>query len=247
MGLHAKLQAKVQNLQHAFTSRAAFVKYLETKPDATGNADAVRNKWTNEDLDTSPEHHHTWGWYDYAAFWWSYGFAPGSWYIGASLLAIGLTPGQALGCIFLGYFFGAVGVVLHSRAAAVYHFGFPVESRIAWGLRGAYFPVLIRALTALIWGGVTIAQGGYYTTVLLRCIFGDSYYNMHNPIPKSSHITVQQLIGIIVYWFMTCWMINIPIHKLRRLFEIKSIILPPVTIGESDPNQPPSHQHTDST
>ncbi|KIV77675.1 hypothetical protein PV11_09459 [Exophiala sideris] len=231
MGLYAGFQTKVRNFQHAFTSKDAFVKYIETKADASGNPDAVRNKWTNEDLDTSPKQHHTWGWYDYAAFWWSYGFAPGSWYIGASLLAIGLTPAQALGCIFLGYFFGAVGVVLHSRAAAVYHFGFPVESRIVWSLRGAYFPVIVRALTALIWGGVTIAQGGYYTEVLLRCIFGNGYYHMHNPIPKSSHINVQQLIGIIVYWFMTCWMINIPIHKLRRLFEIKSFILPPVTIG----------------
>ncbi|KAJ5986045.1 hypothetical protein N7451_010410 [Penicillium sp. IBT 35674x] len=130
--------------------RHAFVKYNGTKPDASGDPDIVRNKWMNEDLDLSSSAHQTWRWYDYAAFWWSYGFVPGSWYIAASLLAIGLTPGQSLGCIFLGYFLGAVGVVLHLRSAAVYHFGFLVETRIAWGLRGAYFLVIVRALTALV-------------------------------------------------------------------------------------------------
>lgn len=200
MALRTKIQRKIcsdiQEFSHAFTSRQAFVKYIETKPDASGDPNTVRRKWINEDLDLSSSEHQTWRWYDYAAFWWSYGFAPGSWYIAASLLAMGLTPGQSLGCIFLGYFLGAIGVVLHSRSAAVYHFGFPVETRIAWGLRGAYFPVIVRALTALVWAGVTITQGGYYTAVLLRCIFGDSYWKLPNHIPESSNITVQTLIGM---------------------------------------------------
>ncbi|KAJ6155840.1 hypothetical protein N7470_006406 [Penicillium chermesinum] len=199
------MYGKFKRLKLAFSSRAQLVKFLETAPDASGNPDTARNKWQNKDLDISPPKDRTWAWYDYAAFWWSYGFAPGSWYIAASLLAAGLSPGHALGSIFLGYFFGAVGVVLHSRGPAMYHFGFPVESRIVWGLRGAYFPVIIRAMTALVWAGVTIAQGGYNTAVLLR--------------------------SILVYWVLTCWLIIIPIPKLRRLFEIKSFILPPVMFG----------------
>ncbi|OAL21134.1 hypothetical protein AYO22_08291 [Fonsecaea multimorphosa] len=243
MGTHSKLQQKIrrgfQDFQHAFSSRQAFVKYIETKPDASSTATGSRNHWTNEDLDVSPQSHHTWGWYDYAAFWWSYGFSPGCWYLGAALLAIGLTPGQALGCLFLGFCFGSLGIVMHSRAAAVYHFGFPVETRIVWGLRGAYFPILIRALCALIWAGVTIAQGGYFTAVVLRCIFGNSYWHLPNHIPKSSNITVQQLIadhsfratGMIVYWVMTCWTLNVPIPKLRRAYEIQMLVLPAVIIG----------------
>lgn len=200
MGLQPRMKERIhhslQDFQHAFTSRSAFVKYVETKPDASNGPETVRNHWTNEDLDVSPESHQTWSWYDYASFWWSYGFSPGCWYLGAALLASGLTPGQTLGCLFLGTCFGSLGIVLHSRAAAVYHFGFPVETRIVWGLRAAYFPVLIRALCALVWAGVTIATGGYFTTVLLRCIFGDSYWKMPNHIPESSNITVQELIGL---------------------------------------------------
>ncbi|KEF52007.1 uncharacterized protein A1O9_11997 [Exophiala aquamarina CBS 119918] len=230
-GFHERAQRDFQSFKHAFTSRKAFVKFIETKPTAGNNTEAIRNQWTNEDLDISPTNHHTWGWYDYAAFWFSYGFSPGLWYLGAALLANGLTPAQALGCLFLGFFFGAVGIVMHSRAAAVYHFGFPVESRLVWGLWGSYFPIIIRALCALIWGGVTIATGGYFTSVLLRCIFGDSYWNLPNHIPQSSHITVQQLIGIIVYWFMTCWTLSIPIPKLRRAYEIQMLLTPPTIIG----------------
>jgi NCS1 family nucleobase:cation symporter-1 len=234
MGLstfQATVRRDLEEFRHAFTSKEAFVKYIETKPDAAKSTGAIRNQWTNEDLDISPPSHRTWGWYDYAAFWFSYGFSPGLWYLGAALLANGLTPGQALGCLFLGFFFGSVGIVMHSRAAATYHFGFPVESRLVWGLWGSYFPVVIRALCALIWGGVTIATGGYFTSVLLRCVFGNGYWNMPNHIPESSHITVQQLIGIIVYWFMTCWTLSVPIPKLRRAYEIQMLVTPPVIIG----------------
>ncbi|EXJ81622.1 hypothetical protein A1O1_07687 [Capronia coronata CBS 617.96] len=235
MGLHTKLQERVrgnvQEFRHAFTSKDAFVTYLETNPDAVHEAGETRNKWTNEDLDVSPKSHQTWSWYDYSAFWWSYGFSPGCWYLGAALLAIGLTPGQSLGCLFLGFFFGSVGIVMHSRAAAVYHFGFPVETRIVWGLRGGYFPVVIRALCALIWGGVSIAQGGYFTAIVIRCIFGNGYWNMPSHIPKSSNITVQQLIGMLVYWVLTCWTLNIPIPKLRRAYEVQMVVLPAVIIG----------------
>jgi NCS1 family nucleobase:cation symporter-1 len=196
MGFQQKVRRDVHEFRHAFTSIDAFVRYIETKPDASKDPSAVRNKWSNEDLDVSPASHRTWAWYDYATFWFSYGFSPGMWYLAAALLAVGLTPGQALGCLFLGFVFGSVGIVMHSRAAAVYHFGFPVESRIVWGLRGAYFPILIRALCALVWGGVTIATGGYFTSVLLRCIFGNSFWHLPNHIPASANITVQQLIGI---------------------------------------------------
>ncbi|KIW57511.1 hypothetical protein PV05_06054 [Exophiala xenobiotica] len=56
---HAKLRGNFQDFQHAFTSKQAFLKYLETSCDAGSVAGPVRNKWTNEDLDISPTTHHT--------------------------------------------------------------------------------------------------------------------------------------------------------------------------------------------
>lgn len=104
-----------------------------------------------------------------------------------------LTP--AIICVFLGHLLGAIGIVLHSRSAAQYHFGFPVESRVSWGLRGAYFPVFVRVLVGTIWNGLAVIEGGYFVSIFLRCLFGDSFYRMHNPIPLSADITIQDLIG----------------------------------------------------
>ncbi|KAK5125688.1 hypothetical protein LTR85_011962 [Meristemomyces frigidus] len=228
--IQEKATAGVAVTRHAFSSKEAFIKAIETKSSAK-SSDAERNPWKNEDLDVSPREHQTWQWFDYASFWWTYGFTPGTWNVGSSLVATGLTGWQACVCILFGYSFGAIGVVLHSRSAAVYHFGFPVESRIPWGMRGAYFPVVIRVLTALIWTGVSLIQGGYFATILLRCIFGHKFHNIKNTIPVSSGITVQQLIGLIVYWVLTCSLVNIPVPKLRRWFEFKAFLLPPVVIG----------------
>lgn len=38
--------------------------------------------------------------------------------------------------------------------------------------------------------------------------------------------------GVIVYWFMTCWTLSIPIPKLRRAYEVQMIVTPPIIIGK---------------
>ncbi|RDW85553.1 hypothetical protein BP5796_03878 [Coleophoma crateriformis] len=224
------LSRRVNAVRAAFESKDAFIKAIETSESAVGRLEE-RNPYRNEDLDISPPAHWTWAWYDYAAFWWAYGFSPGVWSVGSSLISVGLTSWQALICVFIGYSLGALGVVLHSRSAATYHFGFPVESRIPWGLRAAYFPVLVRVMTATIWVGISLTQGGYFVAVLLRCIFGHRFSDIPNHIPTSAGITTQQLIGLVIIWFGSLPLLSVPIPKVRRIFSVKSIILPPVTIG----------------
>lgn len=56
-------------------SWAAFQRAIETDETAHGRTED-RTIWKNEDLDLTPPKGWTWGWYDYAAFWWSYGKAP---------------------------------------------------------------------------------------------------------------------------------------------------------------------------
>lgn len=120
---------------------------------------------------------------------------------------------------------------MHSRSAAVYHFGFPVASRVSWGMRGGFFPVFVRTLVGTIWNGIQIIQGGYFTAVLLSCIIGKSFINMHNPIPASSDITIQQLIGVLIFFFGTLPLLSVPVTKINIIYAIKSAVLPPVVIG----------------
>ncbi|KAH9884094.1 permease for cytosine/purines, uracil, thiamine, allantoin-domain-containing protein [Xylariomycetidae sp. FL2044] len=142
-----------------------------------------------------------------------------------------MTWWQALICIFVSHFLGAVGMVMHSRSSATYHFGFPVASRIPWGLRGGYFPVFVRVLVGTIWVGVQLVQGGYFVAVLFRAVFGKSFGEMANTIPASQYITAQQLVGLIVFWITTLPLLSVPIPKVRVLFTIKSAVLPPIVIG----------------
>lgn len=128
------------------------------------------------------------------------GFSTGVWTAGSSLVALGMTSWQAVICIFISHFLGAVGMVMHSRSSAVYHFGFPVACRIPWGLVGGYFPVFVRVLVGTIWVGVQIVQGGYFTAVLFRAVFGNGFRDLPNHIPASQYITVQELIGMLVFW-----------------------------------------------
>ncbi|KAF2083791.1 uracil permease [Saccharata proteae CBS 121410] len=230
MAASALMKRKAQTFKRAFRSWDAFLAATETAESANGKLQN-RNPWSNEDLDISPKKDWTWAWWDYAAFWWSYGFSTGVWTAGSSLVSVGLTWWQAILCIFASHTLGAIGMVMHSRSASTYHFGFPVASRICWGMYGAYFPVFVRVLVGTIWIGIQLVQGGYFTAVLFRAVFGKSFENLHNSIPVSSDITVQQLIGLLVFWVATLPLLSVPIPKVRTLFSIKSAVLPPIVIG----------------
>lgn len=133
--------------------------------------------------------------------------------------------------VFISHLLGATGMAMHSRSAAVYHFGFPVASRVSWGMYGGFFPVFVRTLVGTVWNGIQLIQGGYFCAVLLNCIIGKPFMHMHNPIPKNSDITIQQLIGLLIFFFGTMPLLSIPVTKVKIIFTIKSVVLPPVVIG----------------
>jgi NCS1 family nucleobase:cation symporter-1 len=78
---------------------------------------------------------------------------------------------------------------------------------------------------------VLTRQGGYHTAVLLRCVFGDSFYKMYNPIPASVGLTLPDFIGLMVYWILTFPLLNIPIPKYRRWTQVEAAMLPFVLFG----------------
>jgi nucleobase:cation symporter-1, NCS1 family len=66
---------------------------------------------------------------------------------------------------------------------------------VAWGIWGAYFPVIIQVMVGTIWNGLSIIEGGYFMAIFLRCVIRKPFYEMQNPIPAASDITVQELVG----------------------------------------------------
>lgn len=88
-----RFQEKKAATKRAFPSRENFVRALEVDETAHGRTEE-RSFWKNEDLDLTPPSQWTWGWYDYPAFWWSYGFSVGVWSVGSSMVAMGLNAWQ---------------------------------------------------------------------------------------------------------------------------------------------------------
>ncbi|ORY01441.1 permease for cytosine/purines, uracil, thiamine, allantoin-domain-containing protein [Clohesyomyces aquaticus] len=170
-----KLQQKRIVTTRALSSRENFVSAIEIDETAHGRSEE-RSFWKNEDLDLTPRAQWTWGWHDFAAFWWSYGFSVG-------------------------------------------------------GMYGSFFPITIRLLVGQIWNSVLMMQGGYFLSILLRCIFGSAWHDLKNTIPKSQGITVQQLVAFILYTLITAPLLLLRPSHMRRLYTTKSVVLPPVAIG----------------
>lgn len=74
-------------------------------------------------------------------------------------------------------------------------------------------------------------QGGVFTAVMLRCVFGHHFTDLTSTIPESQGITVQELIGLIIFWIVTMPLLFMPVHKTRHLWTIKVFVLPPCAIG----------------
>ncbi|BGP43809.1 hypothetical protein JCM10450v2_008007 [Rhodotorula kratochvilovae] len=222
------LRNRASAVKTALSSKEGFKRALlvEESKLTQGTTSKAGFTWSNAHLDPTPPSQRTWTYWHYAAMWAAYGFSTGVWTLGSSMISAGLTAGQAVVCVFIAHLLGAIVIVVNSRGGAAYHIGYPVYQRISFGMFGSFMPVLLRSATGLIWIGVQCYQGGMFTAVILRCIFGHKWSDIANTIPTSSAITTKNLIGTILYFVVTLPLLSLQIHKLRHLWVFKIIILP---------------------
>lgn len=69
-----------------------------------------------------------------------------TWYGGSAAQSFGLNLWEVLGCQIAGWFLIATIFVLNGRAGAVYHVGFPINCRAAFGVFGGWWPTFNRAV-----------------------------------------------------------------------------------------------------
>lgn len=96
---------------------------------------------------------------------------------------------------------------------------------------GSFFPIVIRLLVGQIWTAVLMMQGGYFLSIFFRCVFGHHWHDLANTIPESQGVTVKQLLGFILFAIVTAPFLALRPHQMRRLYTIKSFVLPPVAIS----------------
>ena len=74
------------------------------------------------------------------------------------MIALGARIQDALLVVFFANLLSAAVIVLNGPAAAGYHVGYPVLSRISFGIYGQYFVVVLRSILGIIWGGVQLVR-----------------------------------------------------------------------------------------
>ncbi|WRT70427.1 uncharacterized protein IL334_007425 [Kwoniella shivajii] len=192
--------------------------------------ESAKSKYINEDLVPSPPERRTWTAWSYLAYWWSECWNITTWSLGSSLIALGLSIGNALLVILFANILSAIVIVANGFAASHYHIGYPVLARATFGMYGHYFFVIIRAILGIVWAGVQLYFEGQFISVMLRCIF-PSWARLTNTIPESQGITLQVFIGFVLAFVVTIPFMMIHTSKIKHLFSVKSFVMPIAGLG----------------
>ncbi|KAJ6487960.1 permease for cytosine/purines, uracil, thiamine, allantoin-domain-containing protein [Mycena sanguinolenta] len=180
---------------------------------------------TNEDLQPVPEEKRTWAAFNFFAFWVADSFNVNTWMIVSSMVQLGLSWWQAWICVWIGYGIVAPFIVLNARPGAIFHVTFPVVARTSFGLYGSLWTTFNRAAMACIWYGVQASIGGSCMLVMLRAMW-PSVNNIPNHLPASSGTTTRDFMCFFLFWLISLPAIWFPIHQIRHLFTVKSIVAP---------------------
>ncbi len=103
------------------------------------------------DLDPVPPDQRIWRNWDFITYWCSDQFTIATWQFGAVLVAQGFTFREIIPITFSGFLLTGIAIALAGHIATNYHIGFPLSTRMSWGMRGGVFPVFVRAFMALMW------------------------------------------------------------------------------------------------
>ena len=138
---------------------------------------ADNTQWCNRDLIPIPPDRQTWSWEGYAGYWVITGINTTAWTCGSSLLALGLSVPQAMGLVVGIAIVTALIAVIAGWPGSHQHIGFTVLCRVIWGMRGGFWPVLNRIMTAIIWLGIQMYWGGQAIKIILGALIGPEFVN----------------------------------------------------------------------
>jgi NCS1 family nucleobase:cation symporter-1 len=161
---------------------------------------------SNRDLAPTTQAQRTWGFYNYAALWFSMCMEITTYQLASSLIAKGMDWKQAIGTVLLGNLIVLVPMLLNAHAGAKYGIPFPVFIRAPFGVRGANLAAILRAVVACGWFGIQSWIGGTAIHAMLSVIWPGAADNK----------------GILWACFLSFWLLNMVIvwrgvESIRRL------------------------------
>jgi NCS1 family nucleobase:cation symporter-1 len=126
----------------------------------------------NEDLAPTGPDERTWSTYNIAALWIGMAIVITTYTLASGLIAAGMNWWQALLTISLGNVIVLIPMLLNAHAGTKYGVPFPVFVRASFGVRGANFAAIARALVACGWFGIQTWIGGLALDALVTAIWG---------------------------------------------------------------------------
>ncbi|HEX4991646.1 MAG TPA: NCS1 family nucleobase:cation symporter-1 [Rubrobacteraceae bacterium] len=126
----------------------------------------------NEDLAPTGPEERTWTTYNLAALWIGMSIVITTYLLAAGLMAAGMNWWQALLTISLGNIIVLIPMLLNGHAGTKYGVPFPVFVRASFGVRGANFAAIARALVACGWFGIQTWLGGAALDALVTAAWG---------------------------------------------------------------------------
>ncbi|KAG9311061.1 cytosine-purine [Chiua virens] len=190
----------------------------------------AQNGWSNKDMDPVPPHLRTWTTWSYITYWLSDSATIPVWEVGGSMLAIGLSWRQALSCTAVGYIIISMVMLLNGTTGARLRVAFPVLNRSSFGFWFSYFTVVSRIILAMFWFGIQTYGGSQCIYQMIKAIW-PSIARVPNHLPLRASITTSGLLCYFLYWLIQFPFMLLSPQKLRWLFVVKSVVVPPTWLA----------------
>ncbi|KAG1877111.1 permease for cytosine/purines, uracil, thiamine, allantoin-domain-containing protein [Suillus tomentosus] len=202
-----------------------FLQYIEVPTDPG----VLNTPWLNRDLIPMPKERRTYKIWSYCIFWCIGGLSISAYTAGSTLLAYGLDATQAIvSLVICGLFVGVLSVTCGWMGER-HHIGFTVACRFCWGMRGAYFPVIVRTFVAIFWDGLQAYWGGQAVAVTIGAII-PGFAHMKQTLAGGILLT-KDFIGIIIYYIFFIAIMRIPPERLQKPFIVSSVMFSATLIG----------------
>ncbi|CAD6582606.1 MAG: hypothetical protein CYPHOPRED_002076 [Cyphobasidiales sp. Tagirdzhanova-0007] len=183
---------------------------------------AKEGVYANRDTLPLPPARRTYGPWSFVGLWVLTGsFNIGGYTTGSALLSLGLNVWEAMLVVIIGYSLCAAVCLGTGMPGAEWHIGFPILQRSSWGMRGSYFPLVIRIMQSVVWCSVQVYWGGEVCKTLIGAIW-PSFYNVDKSL-ASGTMQASDFIGFIIFTIICIPVIWVPPEKYHNFFVIASV------------------------
>ena len=195
---------------------------LVQKPNpGSFTSEGETSRWSNKDLDPVPQSEKKWEWYHVGGFWIAEGFSVAQMENPSSAIALGLSPGMAMGACVVANFMVMVPCAITGYMGSKYSINFPVIARASFGMWGSYLACVVRAVVCVIWYGVQSTLGGNAVQCMLEAIW-PSFKTWHlQSLPASAAITAPGILSFAIFWIVSLPFLYLSIPALRWLIAVK--------------------------